>query len=191
MPWRQVDPMTQRLSFVRDARQRLAPFTDLCQLYDISRTTGYKWLHRAEQSGFDYLQELSRRPHSCPHATPPALTAWLLEAHRHHPSWGPRKLLKLLRRQARRWGTEPRWPARSTVAELLRRNGVTTPRRRRHYSGHPGRPLTPRPPPCDLDGRLQGPIQTRRSPLLLPAHRAGWFQSLPARLSRPHPHHLC
>jgi len=143
MPWRQVDPMIERLRFIRDARQRVATFTALCRLYGITRTTGYKWLHRAEQSGLDYLQELSRRPHSCPHATPPELAARLLEARRHHPSWGPRKLLKLLRRQARRWGTEPRWPARSTVAELLRRNGLTIPRRRRHYPGHPGRPLTP------------------------------------------------
>jgi len=143
MPWRQVDPMTERLRFIRDARQRVATFTDLCRLYGITRTTGYKWLHRAEQSGLDYLQELSRRPHSCPHATPPELTARFLEARRHHPSWGPRKLLKLLRRSARRWGQEPRWPARSTVAELLRRNGLTAPRRRRQYPGHPGRPLTP------------------------------------------------
>lgn len=80
MPWRQVDPMIERLRFIRDARQRVATFADLCRLYGITRTTGYKWLHRAEESGIDYLQELSRRPHSCPHATPPALTARLLEA---------------------------------------------------------------------------------------------------------------
>jgi putative transposase len=143
MPWRQVDAMTERFQFIRDARQRLVTFTDLCALYGISRVTGYKWLHRAEQSGLDFLEELSRRPHSCPHATSPALTARLLEARRHHPSWGPRKLLALLRRQDRRRGHELPWPARSTVAELLRRNGLTTPRRRRAVRGHPGRPLTP------------------------------------------------
>lgn len=63
MPWRQVDAMTERFQFIRDARQRLVTFTDLCALYGISRVTGYKWLHRAEQSGLDFLQELSRRPH--------------------------------------------------------------------------------------------------------------------------------
>jgi len=143
MPWRQVDAMTERFQFIRDARQRLVTFTDLCALYGISRVTGYKWLHRAEQSGLDFLQELSRRPHGCPHATPPALATRLLEARRHHPSWGPRKLLALLRRQDHRRGHELRWPARSTVAELLRRNGLTTPRRRRPSRGHPGCPLTP------------------------------------------------
>ena len=139
MPWRQVDPMTERHRFLADARHRVASFTELCRHYGVSRTTGYKWLHRANQSGLDYLQELSRRPRTCPHATSPELVAKLVEARRHHPDWGPRKLLKLLRRQDRH---QP-WPARSTVAALLRRHGLVLPRRRRTYPGHPGRPLTP------------------------------------------------
>ncbi len=143
MPWRQVNVMTERFQFLRDARQRLVTFTELCALYGISRFTGYKWLRRAEQSGLDFLQELSRRPHTCPHATPPLLQARLLEARRRHPTWGPRKLLALMRRQERRQGTAFAWPARSTVAELLRRNGLSAPRRRRARRSHPGRPLTP------------------------------------------------
>ncbi len=62
MPWRQVDVMTERWQFIRDARRRLVTFTELCALYGISRFTGYKWLHRAEQSGLDFLQELSLAP---------------------------------------------------------------------------------------------------------------------------------
>jgi transposase InsO family protein len=143
MPWRQVDAMTERRQFIVDARQRLVTFTDLCALYGISRVTGYKWLERANASGLDFLQELSRRPHGCPHATPPVLQARLLEARRRHPTWGPRKLLALMRRQERRQGTAFAWPARSTVAELLRRNGLSAARRRRARRGHPGRPLTP------------------------------------------------
>jgi putative transposase len=116
MPWRQVNVMTERFQFIRDARQRLVTFTELCALYGISRFTGYKWLRRAEQSGLDFLQELSRRPHHCPHETPAVLTARVLEARRHHPTWGPRKLLALLRRQDRRRGMHTcgrpaaRWP---------------------------------------------------------------------------------
>ena len=77
MPWRQVEVMRERFQFVRDARRRLVSFTELCAMYGISRPIGYKWLHRAERSGMDYLEELSRRPLSCPHATPPELTARL------------------------------------------------------------------------------------------------------------------
>src|SRR5437763_16906494 len=102
MPWRQVDAMTERRQFIRDARQRLVTFTELCALYGISRVTGYKWLQRANASGLDFLQELSRRPHSSPHATPPMLQAPLLAARRRHPTWGPPQPSALLPRPARR-----------------------------------------------------------------------------------------
>jgi hypothetical protein len=36
MPWRQVNVMTERFQFIRDARQRLVTFTELCVLYGIS-----------------------------------------------------------------------------------------------------------------------------------------------------------
>lgn len=88
MPWRQVDAMMERRPFIRDARQRLLTFTDWCALYGISRVTGYKWRHRANASGPDFLQERSRRPPTCPHATPPVLQAPLVEARRRHPTWG-------------------------------------------------------------------------------------------------------
>ena len=82
MAWRHVDAKSERLQFVRDARQRLVTLTELCALYGISRVTGYKWLDRAEHSGMDFLEELSRRPHSCPQMTPAELQARLLDAHR-------------------------------------------------------------------------------------------------------------
>lgn len=143
MPWRQVDVTTERLRFVGEARQQLGSFTELCARYEISRTTGYKWLERADTSGVDFLAELSRRPHGCPHATPEVLQQRLLAARHHHPTWGPRKLLALVRREDRRHDRTFAWPARSTVAELLRRHGLTAPRRRRTTRPHPGRPLTP------------------------------------------------
>ncbi len=70
MPWRPVDVMTERFQFLPDARRRLVTFTELCALYGISRFTGHKWPRRAEQSGLDYLQELSRRPHQCTRTVP-------------------------------------------------------------------------------------------------------------------------
>jgi hypothetical protein len=39
MPWRHVDAKSERLQFVRDARQRLVTFTELCALYHISRVS--------------------------------------------------------------------------------------------------------------------------------------------------------
>jgi homeodomain-containing protein len=74
---------------------------------------GYKWIDRYEEGAG--LSDRSRRPHSCPHETPQALVDGILEARRHHPRWGAKKLLRILRRK------DPRetWPARTTVCDLL------------------------------------------------------------------------
>jgi len=45
-----------------------------------------------------------------------------------------------MRRQEGRQGTAFAWPARSTEAELLRRNGLSRKRRRQVPRGHPGCP---------------------------------------------------
>lgn len=62
MPWRQVDVTTERLLFVGEARQRRSSLTELCARFGVCRITGYKWLHRANANGLDFLWELSRRP---------------------------------------------------------------------------------------------------------------------------------
>jgi putative transposase len=139
MPWQEVLPMDLRRQFVHDVLRGVAPFAELCRAYRISRRTGYKWLRRFEAEGLAGLRDRSRRPHTCPHAVAPAVVAALLEARHRHPSWGPRKLLALVRQRA----PAAAWPARSSVARLLRRYGLSAPRRRRRRLGHPGRPLTP------------------------------------------------
>ena len=119
MPWRKVLPMDQRRQFVTDAAHYAGSFTKLCAAYGVSRKTGYKWVARAVASGLTGLEERSRRPHTCPSATPPELIAALCEARHRHPTWGPRKLLKILRdRYPRR-----AWPARSTAADSHRQRG--------------------------------------------------------------------
>lgn len=84
------------------------------------------------------LTDRSRRPHSGPHETPQALVDGILEARRHHPRWGAKKLLRIPRRK------DPRatWPARTTVCDLLKRHDLIPKTRRRPRLSHPGRPLT-------------------------------------------------
>jgi transposase InsO family protein len=139
MPWQEVVTVELRQQFVHDALRRVVPVTELCAAYGISRKTGYKWLVRYEAGGLPALTDQSRQPRSSPTATPPELVRALLEARQHHPTWGPRKLLRLVRQ---REPTAP-WPARSTIALHLHRAGlVVTPRRVRR-PGHPGRPQAP------------------------------------------------
>jgi len=129
--------MDQRRQFIADSQRDVFDVADLARRYGISRKTAYKWLDRFEMEGPPGLTDRSRRPHQSPHAVPAAIAAALLEVRRRHPTWGAKKLLKIV-------GTrQPTWPlpARSTVCDLLERAGVVTTRRRRAVPPHPGRPL--------------------------------------------------
>jgi transposase InsO family protein len=120
--------MDQRLEFVIQHRSGTISMAALCRLFGISRQTGYKWLGRFSlRRGEDSLRELSRRPHHSPSATSALQVARIVARRKQFPTWGPRKILWLLRRQ---W-PRVRWPAPSTVAEILRRAGLVRSRKRR------------------------------------------------------------
>ena len=135
MPWLETAPVEQRERFIADVRAGLYSMTELCERYGISRTSGYKWVERAEDGGRSALADRSRAPHHCPHRIPDAMAELLCSARRKHPQWGPKKLLDLLRPRHRRITT---WPAISTVGDLLVRHGLVTKRRRRRRPDHPG-----------------------------------------------------
>ena len=136
MPWTEVTPMDHLLQFVAEARRTDESFTALCARYGVAPKTGYKWLARYAAEGPAGLHERSRRPHTSPTATPPAVADALLELRRRHPTWGGKKLLAVLARRRPHLVL----PAPSTVAALLARAGLVTGRRRRRALGHPGRP---------------------------------------------------
>ncbi len=64
-----VTVMDQRIRFLSDYLEGLYPFTEFCQLFGISRKTGYKWVGRYRDYGAEGPEECSRRPRSCPHQT--------------------------------------------------------------------------------------------------------------------------
>jgi putative transposase len=146
MPWSTTSAMTQRLLFIRDCELGVFSFTALCARYGISRETGYTVLAQNRQEGRAGLEARSRRPHRSPHQTPSAVIDQLAEARRRHPTWGPKKLLWLLRRR------DPAgpWPAPSTAGLWLKRRGLIRGPRRRRPLTHPGRPQTLAPAPNTL-----------------------------------------
>jgi len=127
MPWREMSPMEQRADFVREFESGLFTMTELAAQYGISRKTGYKWVAAYEARGLAGVQDRSRRPHHSPHATDEEVVDAILAIRRRHPRWGPKKLLAVAQRRHRAVA----WPARSTIAALLKRRGLVTPRRRR------------------------------------------------------------
>ena len=46
MPWNEVTTVTLRAKFVRLAQNEDANISQLCERFQISRKTGYKWLAR-------------------------------------------------------------------------------------------------------------------------------------------------
>ena len=136
MPWSETSPMDQKTQFIADYLRETLSITELCQLYGISRKTAYKWIDRYLHHGPAGLEDRSRRPHQSPNETAPEIAAAFLEVRRRHPTWGAKKLLAIVHKR------HPRWvlPCRSTVCDILSRNGmVRHPRQRRHI-GHPGKP---------------------------------------------------
>src|SRR5438067_1484559 len=178
MPWSQTTPMDQKTQFIADyLRQRLS-ITELCELYGISRKTGYKVIDRYLRLGPQGLEELSRRPASCPNRTPEHIEQAIVAARQRHPSWGAKKLLSVLHKSHRRWS----FPTRSTVCDILSRHGLVPKQRRRRHIGHPGKPISQILAPNDLECRLQGAVQNRRWTVLLSAYCNRWLQPLLAWL---------
>jgi transposase InsO family protein len=130
--------MHERVRFVGDVERGDLTVKELCERYEVSRKTGYKWLARYDQDGPAGLVDRSRRPHESPNATDRQVVGALEELRRRHPTWGAGKLLKVLGRR------EPRWklPQRSTGCEILKRGGLVRQRRSSAKRGHPGPPLS-------------------------------------------------
>jgi transposase InsO family protein len=138
--------MDQRTAFIAEYLEDYLSITDLCEFYNISRKTGYKWIDRYEREGAGGLEERKQRPKSCPHQTGEWIVKELVQVRMHHPSWGAKKLLKHVSKKHRDWDL----PAISTVSDILRREGLVRVPRQRRKIGHPGRPSTIAREPNDL-----------------------------------------
>jgi len=120
MPWKETSPMDQKIQFIADFSKKRFSVTELCERYEISRKTGYKWIERYVEDGPGALEDLPRKPHHFPNETDPEIVAKLLELRSKHSSWGGKKILKIVRDHHPRWDL----PCRSTVCDIFKRNGM-------------------------------------------------------------------
>jgi putative transposase len=128
--------MDARVMFITDWLRDGEPMTVLGERYGISRDTGYVWKRRYLSEGWQGLQDRSRAPHRHGRTTPAEQVLRLIEARQRRPWWGPKKLLAKLAAE----DPTTEWPSASTVSEILRREGLSKPRRQRR------RRLTPEQP---------------------------------------------
>ena len=122
MPWRETTKMSQKLEFITRLQHYDGNFSQLCEAFGISRTTGYKWRHRHADKGEAGLHELSRRPQCSPTITPAPIQQQVLAVRELHPTWGGRKIHWSLKHQDCQ-----QVPAASTITAILRRTGRLSP----------------------------------------------------------------
>jgi putative transposase len=127
MPWRETDAMDERMRFVLAASENEAVMTEICAEFGISRQSGYKWLARYRAEGADGLKERSRAPINHGLARDEELVAAVLALRERHPTWGPKKLRRMLTDRS----PEIAAPALSTIGDWLRKEGLTQSRRPR------------------------------------------------------------
>ena len=145
MPWEETCTMDQRFKFVSACLAGEQPMAWLCESFGISRKTGYKWLARYRLAGPAGLAERSRAPIE-PAGMAPEVRDAILGLRREKPHWGPLKL------RARLCAQHPEvvWPVASSIGDLLRRAGLSEPRRPRRRTPPYSQPLAHAQGPNDV-----------------------------------------
>jgi transposase InsO family protein len=117
MPFEVCSMLQRREEFVTLASQDGANMRELCRRFGISPTTGYHWLDRYRREGTDGLVDRSHRPDHSPRQTRPEIEEAVLRVRARHPTWGGRKIQRVLQ------DAGEAAPTPSTITGILRRNG--------------------------------------------------------------------
>jgi transposase InsO family protein len=126
--------MEQRSRFIDAYLSGAFTMTELCERFQVSRRTGYKWIARYDAEGRAGLKDRSRAPHHCPHRIDDTVAELLCRTRKQHHDWGPEKLIQYLGPRH----PDMTWPALSTIGDLLKRRKLVPRRRRRYRALHPG-----------------------------------------------------
>ena len=139
MPWKETCVMEQRVKFIMDALDGTYNMTELCDYYNISRKTGYKWLVRYSRGSIDALRNRSRAPLSHPHEMSHQVKEAILSIKKRFPKWGAPKIRARLQRIHSNWSG---YPAISTIGLFLHRQGLTCTVKRHRKATPTELPLT-------------------------------------------------
>jgi hypothetical protein len=125
MPFRETSRLEERIAMLGDYDTGVFEVSELCREYAVSRPTFYAWLARRAAAEADWFLDRSHAPHGCPHRTPAAVCAAVLEIKRRFPRFGPKKVRARLAREQPGLAC----PAASTVGDILKRAGWSRPAR--------------------------------------------------------------
>lgn len=157
MPFVETNRVKEREAMMRAWASGLYGKSELGRRFGVSRPTVDLWLDRGEAG--EELADRSRAPHSHPNQIEEAIIEQLRRVRRAHPSWGPKKIGDVLRMHE----PQMRWPADSTIGDVLKRAGLVEPRKRvRNSNSSPGPTLaTPNEPGQVTTGDFKGQFRLR------------------------------
>lgn len=128
MPWKESSLMSVKLAFIKACSDRKRRIADICSEFGISEKTGYKHLQRFREGGLEALGDRSHAPKTHRGRISPEVAERIVAIRRKYPHYGAETIHHRLIQ------TEPQehWPAASSIGELLKREGLIRPKRRRH-----------------------------------------------------------
>ena len=146
MSWLETCPMNERVKFILAYQQKFDDFKTLCERFNVSRKTGYKWLSRYEEEGFVGLQDRSRAPNVVANKISEACRKQILSAKCSHMDWGPKKIIAWLEQEH----PNQEWPVASTAGQLLKDYGLVKTRKFRRHVEPYSRPFSDCDEPNDV-----------------------------------------
>ena len=126
MPWREINAMDQKKEFIILWKSQQFSVTELSEMFNISRTTAYKYLERFVKQGYKGLEEETRNPHNHPNKTPKEIEEAIIELRKKHPRWGAGVIIDILEKS----GNYEKLPSATTGNRILKDNDLIKKRRR-------------------------------------------------------------
>jgi transposase InsO family protein len=168
MPWKDGGVLEERFRFIEEWNSGDWNMAELCRIYGVTRKTGYKWIERYGEAGWEGLQDRPRAPQNHPNEVGEDIEEEILALRGKHPFWGARKIHAWLT-QAH---TGEAVPVVSTIGSVLKRNGLTVPRKRRPAARPSSAPLAHAAGPntvwcADFKGWFRTSDGTRIDPLTI------------------------
>jgi transposase-like protein len=150
VPWKETRVVDQRVEFIaalhrEEQETGQSNMARACRRFGISRDTGYKWVARYQSQGPAGLVDRKSVPGRCPHRVDDEVESRVVELRKQWPDYGPKKLRAMLLQTGLK-----DVPAASTIGDLLERNGLVRPRRRRIRVPPSGSPLAHAQQPNDV-----------------------------------------
>jgi len=118
--------MSERLAFVQACLDRRKRLVEICSEFGISEKTGHKLLKRFREEGMEGLRDRSHAALRHPHGITSEVRERMIALRRKYPLYGAEKLRDWLLQHE----PDVRWPAASSIGELLKRANLIRSKRR-------------------------------------------------------------